>query len=98
MLGFIVLISAIVFAIIVPIWALLKYYSPSEHSLFSNIFWIVVGIITWPLVPIVMVTRRRDKTLLSLFWISFLVMAVSGWYWVVLNVEKLIHIQTTLMS
>lgn len=63
-----------------------------------NIFWIIVTIITWPLVPITMAARRHDKLLLSLFWISFLVMAVSGWYWGVLNIQSIIQFQEQLIK
>lgn len=96
MLGFVVITSMIIFALIIPLIVLVKYYSPKQLSLLANIFWIIVAIFTWPLVPIVMALRRHDKILLSCFWISFLVFAVSIWYWGVLNIAKIIQFQEML--
>lgn len=93
MLGFLIIAAAFVFAIIVPIWVLIKYYSPKQFSTLQNIFWIVVAILTWPLVPIVLASRRKDKLLIRIFWISFLVMAVAAWYWSMLNVNKVLQMQ-----
>lgn len=98
MLGSLVIISAIVFAIILPVMVLIKHYHPSELSTSKNIFWIIVTFITWPAVPLIMATRRRDKILLSLFWGSFIVMAVATWYWSVLNVAKLLEFQQYLTA
>ncbi len=93
MLGFIVLASMIVFAVITPLIVIFKYYSPKKFSIIENIFWIILSVITWPLIPIIIAVRKHNKFLLSCFWISFLIMAVSGWYWSVLNVNTIIQFQ-----
>lgn len=98
MLGFIVIITAIIFAIIAPAISLIKYYHPSQQNILVRIFWIIVTILTWPTVPIVMATRRSDKIILGLFWGSFIIMAVATWYWCLLNVGKLIQFQQFLLT
>ena len=98
MLGFIIIVAAIIFAIIAPAISLIKYYHPAKLNIWQNIFWIFVTIITWPLVPIIIASRRTDKIVLGLFWGSFIIMAVAAWYWSFLNVGKLIQFQQFLLT
>lgn len=93
MLGFAVAVAAIFFAIIIPLIVVVKYYRPSQYSLLANIAWVIIAIITWPLIPLILATKRKAKYLLVAFYISFLVMAIGAWYWSVLNVQKVIQIQ-----
>ncbi|HSX20706.1 MAG TPA: hypothetical protein VLG38_06265 [Gammaproteobacteria bacterium] len=97
MLSIVVIVSALIFGIIVPVIVLAKHYHPSKLGFIKNIFWIVVGIITWPLIPIVIAVRQKENILLSVFYISFLAMAVSAWYWSVLNVQTIIQMQQYLL-
>lgn len=98
MLGLIVVVSALIFAVIIPVIVLAKHYSPSKFGFLKNIFWIVIAVITWPLIPIIIATREKENILLSCFYISFLVMAVSAWYWSVLNVHTIMTIQQYLLK
>lgn len=96
MLGLILVTSIIVFSIVVPVIALAKYYSPKKQSRLYNFLVPIVSFFTWPMVPIVLAMRNKDKLLMSAFWLSFLVMAVSGWYWCVLNIQTIIRIKEQL--
>ncbi len=98
MLGLLVVTSGVIFTFIAPLWIVFKYYSPKNYSVIMNIFWFIVSIISWPLVPIILAARNHDKLLLSILWISFLIMAVSGWYWGVLNIQTIIQFQQQLMQ
>ena len=93
MLLSIVIVSALVLLVILPMTVLTLYYSPKDYSLGKNLFWIIVALITWPLVPIVIAAKRDAKYLLAAFWLSFLVLVVSGSYWLVLNVDTVLSFQ-----
>lgn len=94
MLNLIVIVSLLAFGLIIPLIVVYKYYSPKQYSIFMNIIWIALAIISWPLIPLIMASRRHDKILLSAFWLSFLIAAVSCWYWAVLNINSFISFLT----
>lgn len=98
MLGLVIIVTAIIFAVIAPVLSLVKYYHPSKLNVWKNTFWIIVTIISWPLVPIIIAARRSDKIVLGLFWGSFIIMAVATWYWCFLHADKLLQILQTLQT
>jgi len=93
MLLSIVIVSAVILFVILPLAVLTLYYSPRDYSLGKNLLWIIVALITWPLVPIVIAAKKDAKYLLAWFWLSFLVLVVSGSYWLVLNVNTVLAFQ-----
>jgi hypothetical protein len=82
MLFFIVVVSSFVLFVVAPVMALCKYYSPSTLSIPRNIFCIIVGIITWPLVPFVLALRNRNVPILSIFAVSLLICMICSVYFV----------------
>lgn len=98
MLGWVVVTAALVFAVVVPVISIVKYYSPKKNSLLYNALCATATVCTWPMGPIILAMRNRDRLLMSCFWSAFLVMAVSGWYWCVLNVQTIIRIQEQLLK
>ena len=93
MLALILIAATIFLFIVAPCWTILRYYKPEKFSLGVNILLILLTALTWPLVPVVVATKRRDALLLSMFWVSLLVWLVSLAYWLTLNVEQFIQFQ-----
>jgi uncharacterized membrane protein len=71
MLIALLMISSVFLFIIAPILALGKYYNPSDFSVSKNIVWVIISLITWPLVPFILAVRRRDLVIVSIFCLSF---------------------------
>jgi len=90
LIGIMVIISAIALFLVVPLIIIKLYYKPESYSVPHRVFWTLVTVFTWPLVPLIMVTRRNSHHLLAAFWISFLAFAVSLSYWLVLHVHEVI--------
>jgi uncharacterized membrane protein len=65
------MVSSVFLFIIAPIMSLGKYYDPNNFSKSKNLFWIIVALITWPLVPFILAVRRRDILIVSIFSLSF---------------------------
>ena len=89
----IAIIAATILFIIAPLIATWKYYRLSEHSFIMNIVWIIVGIITWPLLPFILASRHKDLKILIMFWGSFLVWMFATAYWLATNQVLIQHIQ-----
>ncbi len=91
-----VIISSIVFFVVAPVLSLLRYYAPVKYTWWHNVLWTVITLLTWPVAPIMVAWHRRDKTLLSLYWVSFLGLGVFGSYWLATNMHRFIFIQRLL--
>ncbi len=85
------LVSMLIFAVVLPVISIKKYYSPSQYGLFRNLFGIVVGLITWPYIPIRLAWRAGDKWMITWYWVSFVVFVVSFGYWIIDNVENVVQ-------
>lgn len=92
LLAIVILLSGITLFFLMPLLALKRYYSPSQYSFLYNIFWFFVTVITWPLVPIIIAMRRKDRSLLTMFWLSFLLFVCSFGYWLYINLEQVIYL------
>jgi len=71
MLIALLMISSVFLFIIAPFLALGKYYAPSNYSVVKNIIWVIIALITWPLVPFILAWRRRDIVIVTIFSLSF---------------------------
>lgn len=71
MLIALLMVSSVFLFIIAPIMALGKYYTPSDFSIQKNILWIVIALITWPLVPFILAVRRKDILIVGIFCLAF---------------------------
>lgn len=64
------MISVIAF-VITPIVSLGKYYRPRALSVKKNILWVIIALITWPLVPFILAWRHKDILIVSIFSLCF---------------------------
>lgn len=87
------ILSSVMLFLLIPFTTLIRYYSPAQYSAKRRVLWSMVTVITWPFVPIFMAWHKRDKVLLSLFWLAFLVFTVSACYWVAANVDQFIALE-----
>lgn len=71
MLIALLMISSVFLFVVAPFLALGKYYKPSNYSTSRNIIWVVVALLTWPIVPFILALRRRDLLIVSMFCLSF---------------------------
>lgn len=93
MLTSVVILSSVFLFIIAPVLTVLRYYKPAQLTLLVNIGLIILTVVTWPLVPIVVATQKRDTFILSMFWVALLIWLVAGAYWITLNVDQFIQLQ-----
>lgn len=97
MLTLLLVFSAVAFFLVIPALVLKRYTRGADYN-FSNSLWLVVGLVTWPLVPIGIAYLKRDKVLLSYLWVAFLFLVVSCSYWLVLHVEQYLALQATVRA
>lgn len=93
MLSLLVVVSAIFLFVIAPYLTIKKHYSYTKNNLHKHVFWAIVAVLTWPFVPLVMAIHFKDKFLICMFWLSFLVWFVSLIYWLTTNIEAVIKLQ-----
>ncbi len=98
MLLALILISCLFFVLIAPAIAVKKYYSVKNYSLLANIGWIVIAVITWPLLPIILAIKHHDKLILSMLWVSFLVGSVALGYWVATHSSEILEFQRAYLA
>ena len=96
LVSIIFIVAALVFALIVPVITLKRYYTPSDYSILQNLFWAIVTIVTWPLVPFVMASRRRDKQLLVAYAVSLVVFILTCVYLVWDNYDQIMQLPANL--
>jgi hypothetical protein len=92
MIGSLALVSGLIVFLIVPVIALLQYYSPKQYSTAMNVFWVIVAIITWPIIPVILFVRHKNTILNYVFWISLIVFVVSSNIWLLANLNFVIEI------
>jgi hypothetical protein len=92
MIGSIALLSGLVVFLIVPIISLIQYYSPKQYSKAMNFFWVIAAIITWPIIPVVLFIRNKNKILNYIFWIGLIVFVISANVWLLSNLNFVIEI------
>lgn len=93
MLEGLLIIAAVFLFVIAPCWTVLKYYQPAKFSLSTNFFLVLLTVLTWPLIPVVVATKKSDRLILSMFWVSLLIFMVALAYWLTVNVETFIELQ-----
>lgn len=71
MLFAILMISSVVLFTVAPFISLAKYYSVHNFGIKKNVFWIIVSLISWPLVPFILAWRNKDVLVVSIFSVSF---------------------------
>lgn len=91
MIGSIALVSGLLVFIIIPFLSLFLYYSPKQFSTWTNVVWVIVGIITWPIIPVVLFVRNRNMILNAIFWISLIVFVISANMWLFANLNLVIE-------
>lgn len=87
----IAIIFGIIAFLIVPIIALMQYYSPSKNATWKNILWAIIAIITWPIIPVVLIIRNKNTILNILFWTSLAIWIVTTNIWLVANLNLVVE-------
>lgn len=93
MLFLLFVVSSMLLLIVAPLMTLTKYYKPSQMTVLKNIFWIIIGIITWPLIPYVLAHRNRDTLLITIFWASLIVFVVTFTMLIMQSVEAILRVE-----
>lgn len=97
MLFLLFVISSMILFIVAPLMTLTKYYKPSQLTVFKNIFWIIIGIITWPLIPYVLAQRNKSTFLITTFWMSLVVFVVTFTMLIMQSVESILSAEQQLV-
>jgi hypothetical protein len=88
----IIFLSTVLIYFYVPLVGIYRYYKPLEHKIWANLLWIIFSVFTWPIVPIVMVIRRKDVFLTRIFWVAFVIWLFAFGFFITQNTENMIEI------
>ncbi len=87
----IIFLTTLIVFVYIPFVGLFRYYRPLKMKIWANILGIFLAIITWPLVPIILVLRNKDVFLTRLFWIGFVIWLCSFTYFIIHNIKPFLE-------